>query len=431
MRALWAIWMNLDVPRTLLLTPTRPGEGSVAEVFLRDFCRMFQHDRLCCFAAVGAGYEIGIPSADLTWLPMVVRQLPLEWAGAIIPYDMQSVLVSHRRLAQVRIACSELAKEVIAYAKEQKIEQIAAVVAGPATIYLAKAVAEELRVPILPIIWDPIDYVARNRGYHSHAARRVIEDFAALMSRSARAAVASHGMKAHIESQYGVPSEVMISPVDPPVIDFAPETHRSDNEFRIAFAGSLYAENEFLVLLQALNHLDWKVDGRPLALWVMGHLFSLPITSPGKIANFRFLGFRQPKEALELLRQTDIGFIPYWFDEQFDSAVRQCFPNKLSLYFSANLPVLFHGPGHSSVCSFLERYPAGISCTVLDVISLAETIQTVARDPGFNERTAIARERAIAEELGIEPTRVRWQRFVGAQPSVEHSTLVGGSVQCV
>lgn len=395
----------------MLLTPTRPGEGSVAEVFLRDFCRMFPKDSLCCFATIGVGYEVGISSPDLGWLPMEVRELPNEWAGAAyVQGDMQDVLVSHRRLSQVRIQSYELAREIALYARANHVEQIAAIVAGPATLYLAKAVAEELRVTLLPIIWDPIHYVARTRGYHKHAVERLKSDFAELMRMSTRAGVASHGMKKDIESRFAVESHVMISPVLP-----AGKTEeRKDNEFRIVFAGSLYAATEFGALLKALDHLEWNVDGKQVALWTFGHVFNLPIFSAGKKANFRFLGYWKSEEAQDLLRQTDLGYVPYWFQEEYSDSVRQCFPNKLSLYLSAELPVLFHGPAESSVQEFLNRHPVGISCNRLDAMALAETIESFVRDKDKKEKIARARETAIAQELGVEPARARWQKFIGA-----------------
>ncbi|MBX9951076.1 MAG: hypothetical protein K2Y39_18035 [Candidatus Obscuribacterales bacterium] len=404
----------MTIAKTLLLTPTRPGEGSVAEVFLRNFCQAFPRDRLVCFAARGEGYDAGLASPLLSWLPMTVHELPNEWAGEYLRlYSNPGAKVSNRRLKEVQAASDLLAQEVVKYALENKVEKVVAILAGPATIYLAKKVAEILpaAVSIVPIIWDPIEYCAENRGFDSAAIEQIMKDFALLMKRADICGVASTGMKAEIELRYGAECEVIINPVD---IQEVTSPQRDDTEFRIGFAGSIYARREMETLLHALNYLQWRAEGRKLSLWILGHSFNLPIHSAASPADFRFLGFHPEDRARELLSQVDLGYLPYWFDEKFSRCVRQCFPNKLSLYLSSAIPILYHGPADSSVERFLASYPVGASCNILDTKILADTIVRLADDQSFSQQCTIARKEAVRDVLGLEPYLNRLARLLRA-----------------
>lgn len=403
----------VTIAKTLLLTPTRPGEGSVAEVFLRNFCLAFPHDRLVCFAARGEGYDAGLASQLLDWLPMTVHELPNEWAGEYLRlYSNPGAKISNRRLKEVQAASDFLAQEVVDYALKNKIEKVVAILAGPATIYLAKKVAELLPVPFVPIIWDPIDYVAENRGFDHAAVDQIMKDFALLMKRAEMCGVASTGMKAEIELRYGVECEVIINPV---ALEETPPQQRDNSHFRIGFAGSLYARKEMETLLHALNLLQWKAQGRQLSLWILGHSFDLPVHAPASRADFRFLGFLPEKQARSVLNQVDLGYLPYWFDSKFARCVRQCFPNKLSLYLSSGTPVLYHGPADSSVERFLTSYPVGASCNVLDTKVLADTIIRLVDDQSLRQRCALARDEAVRDVLGSEAYLSRLARLLRAQ----------------
>lgn len=354
---------------------------------------------------------------------MVVHQLPNEWAGEYLRlYSNPGHRTSLRRLKEVKADCYHLAQAVVDYALANKVEKVAAILAGPATIYLAKRVSELLPVPFVPIIWDPIDYVAENRGFAPVAVEQIKKDFDFLMKRADMCGVASSGMKTEIELRHGVECEVIINPVD---FEELPAKRRVDTDFRIAFAGSLYARREMETLLQALNYLRWKAHGRKLSLWILGHSFDIPIQSPGFPADFRFLGFLPETEAREALSQVDLGYLPYWFDSKYASCVRQCFPNKLSLYLSSDTPILYHGPADSSVERFLSSYPVGASCNSMDPQILANTILSLANDQSFSQRCALARKEAILDVLGAEPYLCRLARLLRANREDLVSKLEG------
>ncbi|HEY9870017.1 MAG TPA: hypothetical protein V6D08_12700, partial [Candidatus Obscuribacterales bacterium] len=98
------------------------------------------------------------------------------------------------------------------------------------------------------------------------------------------------------------------------------------------------------------------------------------------------------------------------------ACVRQCFPNKLSLYLSAGLPIFYHGPEDSSVHRFMEKYPVGVSCSAVDVTALATAIADTVTDASLVERAAEARQAAIEQELGSQPSSQRLARLIGALP---------------
>src|SRR5262249_8338932 len=133
----------------------------------------------------------------------------------------------------------------------------------------------------------------------------------------------------------------------------------------------------------------------------------------GKKSNIRFFGFRRSDEATRLLSRAHVGYVPYWFDLKYSDCVRQCFPNKISLYISSNLPILYHGPADSSVQRFLEKYPVGLACNTLDPVAIAETVRRFLHEEQLRATAGIAREAAIAQELGVSAARRRLAQFIG------------------
>jgi hypothetical protein len=68
----------------------------------------------------------------------------------------------------------------------------------------------------------------------------------------------------------------------------------------------------------------------------------------------------------------------------------------------------YHGPADSTPSYFLSKYPVGICCPTLEFKDIRETLQRLLSDMTLRQSGALARRKALEEELGLE---VMVQRF--------------------
>jgi len=389
----------MSIPRTLLLSSTRPGESSVGEVFLRDLCRQFPHDKLFCFAPIAPDYEVGIASPDLAWIPMQVCNLPKE---RVIPpggNSLSAMIRSTRQMNKFKKECAPIIAAAVKYASEVQAQVIWAVLSGPAIVYITKEVVRRTGLPVIPLVWDPFEYILMNRGYNSSTKQILLDEFAAVLKISQSCGVASDGMKQSYELRFGIPCQALINSVPASYRQIRGGALQEEGRLIIGFAGSIYAKDEMQALLAALTLLGWELEGRAITLRILGNAMTLSAVAAGKKCRIEFLGFYPTKEAIEQLGKVDIAYLPYWFDEKYAEAVRLCFPNKFSTYQAAGCFTLYHGPKDSAPTRFLEKYPVGIACHSMDPEKIAAALKQFVGDGQMREQAALARINALEEEL--------------------------------
>jgi hypothetical protein len=120
-------------------------------------------------------------------------------------------------------------------------------------------------------------------------------------------------------------------------------------------------------------------------------------------------------DALTELASTDVAYVPYWFDRGHARAAQTSFPNKISAYVAAGVPVFYHGPRESSPADFLQRYPVGQSCHSLDAADIQRTLRTLLFDRALRESFARARQCVLEECLGLEAMLRRFAELLGIE----------------
>jgi glycosyltransferase involved in cell wall biosynthesis len=105
-------------------------------------------------------------------------------------------------------------------------------------------------------------------------------------------------------------------------------------------------------------------------------------------ANISFLGYLPNREALDRVRRADVGMIPHYADEAWNSTI----PNKLFDYMAAGLPVV------ASDAIPVKRVVSTTGCGLVfadrDADDLARALRAAA-DPGLRERLGAAGRQAI------------------------------------
>lgn len=399
------------VPRVLLVTGHAPGTQGVAQLFLHDLVIAYPHDRISCFT-VGAIMQSGSP--DLEWLPRGFAPRPREGGvggfGAIVRELSGYVLWQYTRLFKL----PAIVRQIVEFGRQQQVEMIWAVMSSPALVCLARAVADELRVPMVTTIWDPPELLMRNGAFSRLAAPQLQRDFGRVLRRSLRCGVASEEMAAEYRASYGITPIVLINGASSTLRKDPATTPRASTDLTIGFAGSFYTKDEWRALLDALAEVNWTIDGRRIRLRVLATRLPFYVD---RDAPLEYLGWRPVDEAIEALSQADVLYLPYWFDKKYSSIVRLCFPNKLAAYLAAGKPVFFHGPKDSSPAHFLDRYPAGIACHSNNAEDLRRTLGRFIHEPDIHARAATAIRAALDEELNVRVFRSRFAAMVGIDAS--------------
>ena len=404
----------VDVPRLLVVSPVAPVPEGVGGVYLRDLCLMYPADKLAFAILPGIGngaWPDALADAPRTTLDVVPERGFNRW-GRRVQRSSRGLFdryVDRRHLPR-------LIDQIARFAERVKPDVLWVPLAGPTMINIASTLAARLERPMLTTVWDAPDYALPHYwAIEGSALNRLMARFAEAIRASVRCAVASPEMGRAYEAKYGTPCVPMIHGM-PESQWLRPTGMRDPNEpFVIGYAGSLYARREWDALIAALSSVNWQIGGRAVIVRVLAASLDVRATGPARI---EFLGWHSTTDAIAILSQCDVCYVPYWFDDAFRAGVELSFPNKVSLYLAAGRPIFFHGPRESTPTRFLSRWPVGVASHSLDTGDVLRALTTAATDDAFHDAAAAAIPPVLREELGLHVFRRRFAEFVGVDESV-------------
>ncbi|MBN1877025.1 MAG: hypothetical protein JXA33_22575 [Anaerolineae bacterium] len=398
----------MSVPHLLLLTRTPPGYSGVGGVFLHDLCLAYPRDSIICFGILPSGYQ-GV-SFDLNWLPFDSALLPnVQKMRGLGRFGVRaSQFISRRWIYSYNT--QEIVARIVEFARRYDVDMIWAVLNDPIMIRITKKVVSELNVRFVTTIWDPPERQLMDQGYDRFLRRKLLYEFAELLKAAEKCGVASRPMGEYYQKIYGIEPVVLIQAFREGIAKPVLRENTNSDQLVIGFAGSLYASQEWNSLLNALNQVDWQVDGRRVRIRVLGTSLSVNTKSS---ANIEYLGWREQDEVVKILSEVDVTYLPYWFSPAYDLSVRLCFPNKLTTYLAAGKPIFYHGPGHASVAQFMSRFPIGISCYSLDAQEIIAALSQLVENLPFYTNAIDSSREALEDELGRDTFLSHFAHLVG------------------
>jgi hypothetical protein len=396
------------VPRVMLMVGGRLERSTAGSVFVRDLCEHYPSDRLSHLVLVD---RLEGP-LEKQWLGSPIRYIrdPCQQAQPRLRGRWKQLAASPLRGQLLKHRLRSCLSQAQGFAKQHHAELVWAILNRPSTILLARRLASALPVPLVVTVWDPPEYLAENYRLDALERRRLLREFERTLRAAARCAVASEGMRDEYRQRYGVDGIVHIHAVRPELRRLPANGPRSAGRLIIGVAGNLYAKREWDALLAALSAHHWRIAGRQVVVRVLSS--GIRAAADGG-ACIEYLGWRPPEETIDLLAEVDLAYLPYWFDWRHRLSVRLCFPNKLSTYLAAGIPVLFHGPEDSSVARFFQRYPAGICCHSLDKGQIVASLERLASDGHLYSAAAAAGQAALDQELNLTVFLDRFAMLLG------------------
>lgn len=382
------------VPKILLLVNADPSGSGIGELFLREIGKVYPPDALVRYSTVQRRQAV----CESTWLGF--RSITRYVNSSRWP-----ILSSFSDLSFSPAAVDSMVKEIASIVKEEKIDLIWSVLSSGALIKLTDRLVRHSQVPIVSTIWDDPEYFAKSRYLDPLTSRHIETKFAHILRRSLRITVIGESMQSIYRARYGVESIIMRHGIEESHVRAWRENTSADRTIRIGFAGSLYAKKEWNSLLKMLESFDGHIAGRDVRVSFIGRF---PRTGASRSDFVDYLGPMSFASALNAVRETNIAYLPYWFDSRHAVTVRTSFPGKLSTYAACGIPVLYHGPEDSSVTQFMRDYPFGVCCHSLKEDEINAAILTILEDEAFHLHAREARDQALEKELG---RAVMLQRF--------------------
>jgi glycosyltransferase involved in cell wall biosynthesis len=391
------------VLKMLLLVNSPPWGSGTGEQYLRSLAAHLPQGSLCRYSTV----QQATPGGHQEWVgfPSAVARL----RSSALPI-LSSIAYGSFRLGGLE----RLLRDVIAFSERESPQLLWASLSSPAMYLLAHRVAASLNIPLVSSVLDPPGYLAANMRFDPFTRNSVREEFSACLLASRRVAVVSEEMAEEYGRDYGAVCTVIRSGIHPSL--WAPERRVELNpeELVIGFAGSMYGKSEWRALLRSIESTKGVLRGRRIRIRFVGRWPRLGVPRRDFVEHYQPVS---PAEAIRLMSEVDLCYLPYWFDRRYAETVEMSFPSKLPAYVAAGRPVLYHGPAESTPARFLKRYPVGVSCHSNQPAALLEAIERCVWDTDLRRGYSAARSRALEVELGLEAMVCGFADFLGVERS--------------
>lgn len=260
--------------------------------------------------------------------------------------------------------------QAVKLGRKNKIDKILAIIQDEPIIMTAHKIAEILDVPILTQVWDDPTWSINlvNKSINSKIS---LKKFDQLISSSKACATASTDMAQSYNMKYGVKTYTLLGSL-PSKLIHKPLTKINSikGKILIGYAGQLYAKNEWDSFLQALDSLNWRINGKEVEIWLFGNFKNLNF-GQRPIIN---MGYLSQPQVIDKLSKCSFCYLPYWFSDDYRIIAKTSFPSKLSTYLASGVPVFYHGPLYASVCKFLIRYNAAKICDSMETYGIHKCI---------------------------------------------------------
>lgn len=387
------------IPKILLLVNSDPEGKGIGELFLSEIGKVYPNRCLVRYSTL----QIKQSAGESNWFSF--RSIKRYLYASRWP-----ILSSFNQWFFSLTIANKMANEVSLIIKEEGVDVVWAVLSSGPIITLVDRLMKQSEVPVVSTVLDDPEYFTKNQHVDPITWRSIHNQFANVLRQSRKVSVIGESMQVIYRKRYGVESVIMRHGVEESYFKTWHEFKPSKQIIRIGFSGSLYAKKEWNALLGMLEKYSGRIGGKDIRVSFIG---KLPRTGVRNSRYVDYLGHMSFDAALNALNESDIAYLPYWFDKRHSVAVQTSFPGKLSTYAACGLPVLYHGPQNSSVTPFLINYPFGISCHSLNEEPLYEAILKLTGDNDFQCQASAARDQAIKNELSSGVMLSRFKELVG------------------
>ncbi len=367
--------------KILFLTDIPPCTNFTAGIIVNKWCDfLIEEGHEVAFALVADGsLSFEIPRDKISAIKFLKISKPREFwnipkrnSTRSLMGDLRS-LIMNNKIAIFSIP--KIAKEIGRFGMDQNVDVVFSLIQGQTLTQLTRRVAKNINVPYVAQCWDPLEWWLRDYGFDKITSMINMLEFARVAKNARKFASMSWGMSNMFERDYSADCVTNIPGLESGRVKSG--VRGRGNTFKIAFAGQLYAVEEFDVLVNALDMIGWEFDGKKIHLELFGKTFN---EKYNKNKHIKIKGYVNQEYLLKELASADLLYCPYWFDRKFEKACRISFPSKLTSYLKTARPVLMHAPSYASPRVLLEEYKAAYICDSLEIDNMERLLKRIISD---------------------------------------------------
>jgi len=387
--------------KVLIYSPIPPSRMSSGALMLYQLLSLDKKNEYFCFCVIDPLRKIPVEFPGKNVHIKTMRR-PVENAirlsGGIIGDCMARVFEKIKHIYISKIIISQ----AVMYGKKNNVDCVWAILQGRTVILSALTLSEKLKVPLKCQIWDEPDWILKDTNIDMISFEETVKCYEKTLSQSNSIACASFMMRDKYK-KHKIPTFIFLGSL----ANSTRSAYKKSKTFYIGFAGQIYAKEEWMCLIKALNSLCWKVDDRDIKIKLIGKfnkkfILGLPIEA---------LGYKSQEDVLKILSGTDLNYCPYWFDLEHKNISKTSFPSKLTSYLACNRPVLVHAPEYSSPVKFFRANKCGFVCNTLNYKKLAQVILMISRGQ-YNQSTLQNQAIAFKKYLTFEYQKKQMDNFL-------------------
>jgi hypothetical protein len=230
---------------------------------------------------------------------------------------------------------ANIASDVKVQISREAPDHLVIVIQGQTTIKLAESL-HNLGIPITYIHWDLWDWWRVAHGLSEELDNLTKERINSVFTEGFHLVPT-----ANYADHYEISPDRYIALYPSLIERISRKISNSNSQIDIAFAGQGYASHEITKFINALDSIDWYLDGRRIILNIFGKIHLESSNASSMIINRGWFHYEKLPEELS---KCDLAFLPYPSEGILEKVAFTSFPSKLCSYSSANLPVLYVGP---------------------------------------------------------------------------------------
>jgi glycosyltransferase involved in cell wall biosynthesis len=392
--------------KILLITDVPPSKAFSGALFTDRLCNFLGKDTLAAYIVVNPVLKDTPVSPDSAWIPMEYCTKPNESGifTAFRKYGFFFIILSQLLtfLKETYVSLFRIPRivsRIAIFGKKHKVDRVWCILQGQTMIRIALKSAKKIGVPLYTQVWDPPQWWLKENSIDRITTNKILKLYAKTLKESRKMAAASINMTKIYMEKYEANTVPVIPSLNPAAI-ITPVIENNKEHIIIALAGQIYALDAWNSLLEAMDSVDWNIKGKKVKIRIMSYY--LPNISGHSARNIEFLGYRGQNESIRLLSESDILYLPYWFDVNYDDVVRLSFPSKLTSYLAAGKPVLCHAPDYSSPADFISENNAGFVCSSMDKSEILKSIDLIDNShdlvKDYTENGRIALKKILSDE---------------------------------
>jgi len=294
--------------------------------------------------------------------------------------------------------------------KENSFDKICMVATSPQLILIGYKLVKETKLPLHLIIWDTPEQYTLNLKMPEIFRNRVLKRYYYLIRNSKKIGVGSQALGEYFNEKFNKETYLMQGDIIESHI-ITSKLQVSDKEIVIGFAGTMYTSGTWSAFLDALNKMNWEYESKKILLRIIGNSFSQELLNN---SNIEFLGARKIEEAMSILSQCSINFVPYSFEHRSKIEAEFSFPSKINTYLRAGRPIYAIAPNYSSVFKFVTNEKIGICCTSVIPNQIVDSLKYLLGNTALILETTKNINKIYTDKFSTEKLLERFNKFIDA-----------------